>query len=95
MNRRYWNWVTHREVPRFVKSPSIGLAQKFDPGMPRVATPAVFEFIGAHEQALFYKIPNDYFFHKDFGCKFGRSCRFAAGNAARIKSTILSLLGSN
>ena len=40
--------------------------------MPGVDTPAIFEFIGAHEQALFYKITKDYFFHKDFGCKFGR-----------------------
>src|SRR6516165_3151290 len=40
--------------------------------MPGVETPAVFEFIGAHEQALLYKITNDYFYHKDFGCEFGR-----------------------
>ena len=40
--------------------------------MPRVETPAVFEFIGAYEQALFYKITNDFLFHKDLGCEFGR-----------------------
>jgi hypothetical protein len=49
--------------------------------------------VGAHEQGLLYKITEYRFFHKDFGCEFGRrfGLMLAAGNTARIKSTIPSL----